>query len=318
MRTIVVAAAGVILLASCAGPAAQTPAATASQTASSPSGTAPTSPEATPTRTSEASVTPGASLSPNLVPGPARVAVEQLRVRTEPGLGAPQVTFPYADNNAAFDVQLELFEGMPVWLLDEEPVTRDGHEWRKIAVNNTLYNDGSILVGWVAQAASDGSPWLVPFSHEVPLSSDCPVISNATIEHIDLDSLRWMSVLGPACFGGETVTFAAYWPELHEGAGLGGVCGGPEPAWLLCSNTHYAHVNVTGDTAWGLAVHAPDVYEQLGERGQWLMLTGHFDDPAAPDCEHSQQFDTSPEAAEMFCRTRFVLESAQPAQKPGS
>ena len=302
-----------MFLASCSGPAASTPAEAASQDPSArPSSAATPSLEATPARTPEASATPAATPSPSLVAGPATVAVNQLRVRTAPGLSAPPVTFPYADNNAVFDVQLELFEGMPIWLLDEAPVTRDGLEWRQIAVNNILYNDGSILVGWVAKAAADGSAWLVPFSH------DCPVIVDANIDQPAFEDLRLMSIVGLACFGGRSLAFVAYWPELPEGAGLGGLCLGPEPRWLLCTNIHYAHVNVTGDTSWAFPVYAPGDGPEalLGQRGQWHLLTGHFDDPAARECETHGEL--SGEAAELFCRTRFVLESAQPAQKPGS
>ena len=299
-----------MLVAACSSPAAFPSRTNLPKPMPSPTPTAPPSASAEASETSS----PTASLAANLVAGPATVAVNQLRVRTEPGLDAPPVTFAYADNNVVATVGLELHEGMPVWLLDGAAVARDGLEWRKIAVNNVLYNDGSILVGWVAKAAADGSAWLVPFSHE------CPVIVDATIDQPAVEDLRLMSILGLACFGGRSLTFVAYWPELPDGAGLGGLCQGPEPRWLLCTNIHYAHVNVTGDTSWAFPVYAPGDGPEalLGQRGQWLLLTGHFDDPAARECETQGGIDSSRQAAEMFCRTRFVLESAQPTQAPGS
>lgn len=275
------------------------PVATATPRPASPSSVAPT-PQAS-----------RSSPSRELLTGPATVAVDQLRVRTSPSLGSPQVSFSYGDYNVVVDVQLEMYAGMPVWLLDEAPVVSDGLSWRKIAVSNVLYNDGSILVGWVADAAPDGSAWLEPFSTE------CPVIVDATIDHEDLDALRRMSILGPACFGGRSLTFAAYWPQLSPGAGLGGLCPGPEPRWLLCTNIHYAHVNVTRDTGWVFPVYAPEGPETLlGDRGQWLVLSGHFDDPAARECAAAAADDQTADQLEMFCRTRFVLESATPASAP--
>lgn len=285
--------------------------------ASCASGTPPTS-SSTPSSTAAASASvTGAveSATPPAAPtdqgGPATVVVDQLRVRTEPGVDEPQVTFPYGDNNVVVVETLELNDGLLVWILNEAPVVRDGYEWRKIAVNNFLYNDGSVLAGWVAQAAANGTAWLAPFS-----KTACPVIRDATIAQPDLDRLRWMSLLGPACFGNDSISFAAYWPELIPGTGPGSICAGPEPRWLLCNPSYYTHVNVTADTSQAFPVHAPDAEAQLGERGHWLLLTGHFDDPAAQECAGAAGPEDSPEALVMFCRTRFVLEFATPIEPP--
>lgn len=203
------------------------PAETATQQPASPSSAATTPHAATPP-------------PPELLTGPATVAVEQLRVRTGPSVGSPQVSFPYADNSVVVDVQLELSAGMPVWMLDEAPVVAAGLRWRQIAVNNVLYNDGSVLVGW-----------------------------------------------------------------------------GPEPRWLLCTNIHYAHVNVTADTAWAFPVYAAEGPEtMLGDRGRWLLLSGHFDDPAALECAGAEDEDQTADQLELFCRTRFVLESVTPHSGP--
>jgi hypothetical protein len=126
-----------------------------------------------------------------------------------------------------------------------------------------------------------------------------------------------MSILGPGCFGGRSLTFATYWPELAWGAGLRGACLGAEPRWLLCTNVHYAHVNVTADTGWSFPVYTPEGPETLlGDRGRWLLLSGHFDDPAARECAAAEDEIQTADQLEMFCRTRFVLESATPALAP--
>jgi hypothetical protein len=112
------------------------------------------------------------------------------------------------------------------------------------------------------------------------------------------------------CFGGDELTFRAWWPDEPTGAGASCPAAEADIAWLACLETNpnglAADQNETGGR---LTVSVdPESGAQMPERGQWIELTGHFDDPAAQDCAQVAELRGSDPAAEIFtCRLQFVV-----------
>ena len=90
-----------------------------------------------------------------------------------------------------------------------------------------------------------------------------------------------------SCFGSEPITFRGWWPEIPEDAGLGGACAFQEEpsGWLLCQNINY-NLILADDTEefFGIGVKVsidPSTDASMPERGTWVEVRVHLDDPAA-------------------------------------
>jgi hypothetical protein len=124
-----------------------------------------------------------------------------------------------------------------------------------------------------------------------------------------------------ACYGSAALTFAAYLPTP-------GVASCPiviEPAQFSCSGPIWS-LQLVGETR---KVGAPTLYvvvdpaasNQAAElAGTDVLVTGHFDDPAAQDChevERSAAVGGTPEPAAAtveLCRRQFVVTEVAPQE----
>ena len=106
-----------------------------------------------------------------------------------------------------------------------------------------------------------------------------------------------------ACFGNTPITLTG--PVAVSGIG-GTVSGSWEPRWLAGPIRTFIGL----DDQMDLTV-APDVtLPEAADTTVQLEITGHFDDPAADDCEVTAQEAETPEdaaAVTLYCRTTFVL-----------
>ena len=189
------------------------------------------------------------------------------------------------------------------------PVTADGFDWYQIHSLGLPMGSGCeepfltepfncpLWVGWVAAAGSDGSPWLV--------ASDfaCPIWPQSKLTEAFVYGVPQYVRL--ACYGGQERTLTGFYPEIPPD-GLGGACAEvPDEIYWLGCNLGYEHV-VLGPTdgffssAFILAV-PPAV--AMPARGQWIEVTGSYDDPAATACT----FGSQPEVSVFRCRTQFVV-----------
>jgi hypothetical protein len=156
--------------------------------------------------------------------------------------------------------------------------------------------------GWVAGANAAGDPWLQA------VAAPACAGPRPTIEQIT----EYAPTLRLVCWSGRELSFRAWWPLIPQDAGLGGFCPASElPAgWLLCQNINYNGVAATEAegfvTRLALSID-PDSGVTMPERGQWVDVTGHFDDPAATLCaEGAETMDADPIPLVFACRLQFV------------
>lgn len=195
------------------------------------------------------------------------------------------------------------------------PVPADGFDWFQLTGMGIPPQSGCvgpietdpytcpIWFGWAAGGSGPDDPWLEAVQIE------CPAPGPLDERWVQVQ-MEPMSLL--ACFGSPSVTVIGWLPEIL-GDGLGGAC--PQYATesaFLC-DLGYTKLTISEEEDWtgrGLSVAVPpdgaDEFEGL--RGQWLEVTGHFDDPAAQGCPegHDRQ----------RCRARFVVEFAIPTEAP--
>jgi hypothetical protein len=119
------------------------------------------------------------------------------------------------------------------------------------------------------------------------------------------------STLRLVCFDADDMSFDAWWPELPDDAGLGSACpaSDTEVGWLVCQNTNSNLLAASEEEPAGrLPISIdPDSGVTMPERGQWVEVTGHFDDPAAQDCgAASDAMETDPGELVFNCRLQFV------------
>lgn len=264
--------------------------ASASATASSSASTSPSAP------TSAApSTPPDAAFGPDDV---AAVAVESLSLRSEPGLDA--------------ELLWRLPAGTLVFIV-AGPERADGLPWYQVSGMGLPYASGCVtpepgsvldcpaFFGWLAGAAEDGTLYL-----EAAAPPECPAPPPTVVSLSEMQS-----TLRLVCFDDEDMTFVAWWPELPDDAGLGGACAASdtEVAWLVCQNINYNWLAESPEESQNrLAMSLdPSSGVTMPERGQWVEVTGHFDDPAAQDCgQAAEAMETSAGEVVFNCRLQFV------------
>lgn len=223
-------------------------------------------------------------------------------------------------------------EGDAVWRLPEGtmgfviegPVEADGLTWYELSGMGLPYASGCITpepgglleacpawLGWVAAAAEDGTAYLAPAAD--PQCPDPP----PTIESLS----EMQSTLRLICLDAEPLTFRAWWPEEPDDQGQGATCPAEdtELAWLACPNTSDNGLNADpSDPGRRLTVSIdPASGVSMPARGQWVELTGHFDDPAAQRCAEVAELMGSDAGAVVFtCRLQFVVTAAAPTTGP--
>ncbi len=232
-----------------------------------------------------------------------RVTADAVKLRTGPGLDAPQVLEHVADGSPV-PVFVGRTNGREQVYVIDGPRQADGLDWYQVGVMNTGQERsvGPLYVGWAA--SGDGTdPWLVP-------EDLCPPAG--PVELADMTYARWDSTwaIHLGCFRDQVLTLRGWFPILPPGSGfeipydVDGSCFA-EPAFLQCGpynkdirtsemgffdERNTDRLNFTVDPATGL---------ELPERGQWIEITGSFDHPASQQC--------GPEAGGILhCRAVFV------------
>lgn len=291
-----------MVLAGCAAPADSTLPSTSpsADPSGSPVSTATTSatpiPSAMPSATATPVPTGGASGAELVVPSFVSVTADRLLIRKEPGLTGEPVTDAIScidnpDPNCARPILIGIETGYVDLYLVDGPIAVDGYEWYLAAT------DPLAVVGWVA-AGDAADAWLVSAPRSCPSQplalAGVTILATSRLELID-------------CFGGQTMTFRGWYPELPPGERETNLedCRA-ERGWLLCysgfnilrlepgplvGSTDYLEFNV--DPAAGVTLPA---------RLQWIEVTGSFDNPAATAC--GEVF------AVLTCRSMFVVSSA--------
>jgi hypothetical protein len=182
------------------------------------------------------------------------------------------------------------------------PVFADGYAWYQ--VDPYGLDPGLTPFGWVAAGSRDGEPWIEN------LLDGCDSIGLS------------IELLGSApgqenlyCYGGDEIELTG---NLHCDVGdIEGLSAGPD--WVEFDR--YCELRAPDWTihdgislrVWGQA--ATRLLDPGGPIGGQYTVVGHFDDPAANECE-SPGFDAdAPEPAEVVlrCRMAFVATSVTPA-----
>ena len=265
-------------------------------------------PDATGSGLPTAAETPSPSAIPSPTPTPApalarltlaEVTVATLNVRVSPSSRAKLL-----DVSDFPTVTVPLTRGARALILDG-PVEAEGNRWYAVGLEqDPAFYLSDIAVGWIA-AGADADPWLAP------VSADCPKPGVQAIGFLSgVDRI--------ACYGSDTISFAAHQAAIPPDAGLGGACQPPagQPGWLVCDNIHHDWVNVDGGTAWLLLLHfdpatgiKPTGLADVGTTGPAYDVTGHFDDPAASACASaSDPYDVTQLSAWLTCASKFVVE----------
>ena len=119
------------------------------------------------------------------------------------------------------------------------------------------------------------------------------------------------------CWADEPITFDAWWPEIPEGAGLGGACMSEhEPAgFLFCQHINYNGLTASPDEGFdgrlSLSID-PASGVTMPPRGQSVRVTGRFDHAAADACAALAGPDQDPVAAVFICRLQLVPTLVEP------
>jgi hypothetical protein len=168
--------------------------------------------------------------------------------------------------------------------------------------------------GWAAAASQSGEPWLV--EHDLacpqePLTAESLAVGRTALERL-------------ACLGSEPFTFRGWWPEIPDDAGLGGACTyeGDDLGWLMCQDINYNTIVVDEtEDFFGIGIRVsidPATDASLPERGTWVEVRVHLDDPAAQGCDEAvvDSDERPPEKVVLDCRVEAVLETAQAVDGP--
>lgn len=243
--------------------------------------------------------------------------VPDLNVRSEPRLsGKSRGTVPSGE--VAFVV--------------DGPVKLDGHPWYLLASDSPCADPDDprfpcqFWMGWVAGASEGGSPWIRPEPEA------CPPGRLDVSLYLSSTGLRRLS-----CFGDASWTLRAYIAPSAGGRG-GTSIFSTEPGWLdTWGSIAFPQPEQTKfDNSSELAMHVhPDLgcsfgggtpgcpFEALA--GQWVIIQGHLDDPAAATCRPiynplwvdsvEEPLPPLPDLAEVVlrCRATFVATDVQPA-----
>jgi hypothetical protein len=239
-------------------------------------------------------------------------AVDGLSVRAEAGRSAER--------------RGTLASGMDTFVV-QGPTEADGFAWYLVSglglppasgcagpLETDPYNC-PIWFGWVAAAGEDGAPWLVP------TTPDCPE-APYTAEQL---MLARTDLLRLACLGGEPFTFRAWWPELPDEE-IGGVrCEAHErpSGWLLCQSDNFNQLTTDQSQGYGGIGARVSINPASGlampERGNWVEVRVHLDDPAAQQCTDGAELvydEPIPERAVVDCRAQMVLEAVSVVEGP--
>lgn len=275
---------------------------------------------ATPTPLPSPSAEPSASAAVSSTPTPSETTpagptvdqivhstVDGLTVRGSASLGGKQL------GTIAVGTQAFVVDG---------PREADGYRWYELSgiglppaadcppVAQTNPFNCPAWMGWVASAAADGTPWLEPSAQDCPPS---PMNLDKLALRPDLQRL--------ACYGNQTITFRGWWPTGSD-AGSGATCqvSGAGPRWLVCQNINYNLLDVAPSVAGLLRISIdPATGVVMPDRGQWVEVAAHLDDPAAQQCRDAQVSylpEEDPARRVLNCRGQLAVESVKVVDGP--
>jgi hypothetical protein len=239
---------------------------------------------------------------PEITPGPATTPIA-LAPGTLVEVLFPGVMF-YAEPNRNNSLS-DLPHGERLWIVDG-PTRAGGEDWYRVQWQPTPTYDG--IPGWMP-ATLDGHPVVEPAAPR------CPASIQDVVDLVDLVAAERL-----ACFGDRPITLGPV--TLRDLPNKTSPATG-SPAWLADSAT-VAMFGSTGPQGVDgpLLVRAGPALASL-PLDTWLEVTGHFDDPASPDCQRSWTGDAgsapSPETAaeQVFsCREQFVITTARGVAAP--
>lgn len=262
---------------------------------------------------------PSAEAEPSVAPSELALdtivvtTVDVLSVRATAGTGAERVG--------------SLANGAPSYVAGG-PVDADGYRWYLVSGLGLPPNTGCsgpfendpyncpVWFGWVASGSPDGTAWLEAQPQdcaETPFDFEEIVIGVTDLMRL-------------TCFGPDPFTFRAWWPEAPDDAVPGGACVAQDApsGWLLCQQINVDIVMIDDSQDFGgigLAVSIdPASGASMPERGTWLELTVHLDDPTAQSCGDdavgAMAEERTPEAWVLFCRGQLVVESVTAVDAP--
>jgi hypothetical protein len=281
-----------------------------SPASSAPASSVSTVPSAAASATSAAaspSAAPGTFAPDSLV----TLLAEGLTLRAAPGTDSEVLARLPAGQTAFVIAGPESANGMPWYHLSGMGLPH--------ATGCGPHEPGTLLecpawLGWVAAADADGAPWLQ--AAEPPA---CPTDPPTLVSLTDLPYTMRL-----VCHDAADMTFRAFWPALPEGTAPEGTCPAAEAAigWLVCQSINQNVI--AADEAEGaggggrLTVNMPPGSGlAMPERGQWVDVTGHFDDPAALQCADVSGLMATDAGDLVFtCRLQFVLTAVAPAAAP--
>lgn len=261
---------------------------------------------------------PSGSAAPSATPAPGFAAdslvtltADALTLRAEPGTGAAVLARLPAGQTAFVIAGPEMANGLPWYHLSGLGLPFDS--------GCTPPADGEVLecpawIGWVAAADEAGAPWMEPTA--------APACPEGAPTIVSVTEMAYTMRL--ICFDAEDMTFRAFWPTIPEDAGLGGACpaSGAPSGWLVCQNINYSRLAADeAEGASGLGRLPVNIVPGSGlampSRGQWVDVTGHFDDPAAQDCAAAAGLLAQDPSELVFtCRLQFVLSAVTAAPAP--
>ena len=286
----------------------------------------------------------GSQPTPSVSPQPSITARPSPSAAPEPSLSPSPTSTPEPPQGIApDDVVMTIVEGLTVRRsagTDGErvgflslgaiafvvagPVDVDGVPWYLLTGEGLPYASGCSTppadqpiscpawAGWAAGANAGGEPWLEETSFQ-----RCPS-GKPTIERMSEAgfTLRLM------CWDDQELTFRAWWPTIPDDAGLGGACQSEDLAagWLICQGTNYNGLSASEEEGFTqrltLSIDpASDVV--MPERGTWVEVVGHFDDPASSQCaEATGEGSFGPELTVFYCRIQFVPTSVTAVSGP--
>jgi len=291
----------VVALAGCAASGSPSPF-ESSTSDGTPSAPPASSLESSPSAAASSDVTPNEATRPVIQSeGLWTIRVNSLNVRAAPGLSAPVLDDPYSTYGAGGKVVLNAGDHV---LVISDAKWAGGRWWLEIATDRVASN-APALVGFVA-AGTPAAPWVEEDN------AFCPGAGPSLTALLSLSGVERFG-----CYSSARLTFPAFRATIPPDAGLGGACD-PRPAdldWLVCDNINYNWVNRDGGTAWEFLLHfdpatgiAPTGLTPEGSVNPKLEITGHFNDEAALDCAPNPWDTIEEAAAQVTCRTLFVVE----------